>query len=73
MKNLRTLLALAFASMIATSAVFAEGDKKPEDKAKKEKAGCCCCTAEKAADKKCDCCTGEKAKTEKKAKSDKKD
>jgi hypothetical protein len=72
MKHLRTLLALAFASMLATSAAFAEGDKKPEDKAKKEKS-CCCCSAEKAADKKCGCCTGEKAKPEKKEKSDKKD
>lgn len=69
MKTLRTLLALAFASALATSAAFAEGDKKPEDKGKKDKAACCaCCTCEKKDDKKPDCCTGKKPKSDKKDK-----
>lgn len=69
MKTLRTLLALAFASVLATSAAFAEGDKKCD--AKPEKSACCavekseksgCCEAKKA------CCDSKsEKKSEKKS------
>lgn len=67
MKHLRTLLAVAFASALASTAVFAEGEKKPE--AKSEKAACCvasekgekkaCCVEKKA-------CCGDAAKKDEK-------
>lgn len=67
MKPLPSLLALAFAFLLAGSAAFADvGDAKPE--AKPEKAACGCAVgADKklcGVDKDC-CCTGEKATGEK--------
>lgn len=70
MKTTRSLLALAFVSVFAATAAFADAEKKPE--AKPEKSECCtaeagkepkaCCT------KKAACCGDEKKADEKKDK-----